>query len=90
MGYDVDASLESAAEAHYRAGEFGPALGLYSRLYEGGWRTPALCLNMANLCVRSGDRNRAASLLRECLDLGGVDPETDRKIEGNIRFLEGS
>ena len=90
LGYDAETSLEGAAEAHYRAGDYGPALSLYRQLYDGGRRNPAMCLNMANLCVRSGDRARALALLRECLALGGLDAATNAAIESNIRFLSAT
>jgi glycosyltransferase involved in cell wall biosynthesis len=89
LGYQVTRSLEGAAEAAYRAGEFGEAQDIYRGLYDGGHRTPSLCLNMANLSVRSGARERAVALLEECLALGGMGPETDQTIRRNIEYLSG-
>jgi len=87
LGYQPQASLEGAAEAAYRAGNIGEAQDLYRGLYRGGYRTPSLCLNLANLAVRTGDKPFARSLLEECLALGGLGPQTDEVIERNIRFL---
>jgi hypothetical protein len=88
LGYKPDECLEQEAEARYRAGEHGPALDLYRYVYSRGVRSPAMCLNMANLTVRSGDRARSAELLRECLALGGVDEATDRVIRENLARLD--
>ena len=89
LGYDPYRSLESAAEAAYRGGDFGEAQDIYRRLYTDGHRSASLCLNLANLAVRSGDKSRAADLLRECLSLGGMGPETDETIRRNLQFLSG-
>jgi glycosyltransferase involved in cell wall biosynthesis len=89
LGYDADRSLEGAAEAAYRAGEPGVARDRYQWLYRQGYRTPSVCLNLANLCVRAGDRDQGVRLLRECLALGGLGEEIDAVIQRNIRFLEG-
>lgn len=89
LGYEPSRSLEGAAEAAYRAGNFGQAQDIYRRLYEDGHRKPTLCLNLANLAVRSGDKPRAAELLQECLSLGGLGPQTDETIRRNIEFLAG-
>lgn len=88
LGYEPFRSLEGAAEAAYRAGNYGEAQDLYRRLYDDGQRTPSLCLNLANLAVRSGDKPRGASLLEECLALGGMGPQTDETIRRNIEFLK--
>lgn len=88
LGYDPHRSLESAAEAAYRGGNFGEAQDIYRRLYDDGHRTPSLCLNLANLAVRSGDKPRAVLLLQECLSLGGMGPKTDETIRRNIEFLD--
>ncbi len=87
LGYERQITLESAAEAYYRGGNFGTALSLYKTVYDAGSRSPVLCLNLANLLVRSGDKTRGKQLLQECLDLGGIDPTTDGAIRGNIEFL---
>ncbi len=87
LGYQRRESLEGAAEAHYRAGEPGPALDLYIQAYAMGPRSPALCLNMANLYVRTGDKGRGAELLRECLQLGGIDEQTNEVIRRNLEVL---
>jgi glycosyltransferase involved in cell wall biosynthesis len=87
MGYEPQRSLEGAAEAAYRAGDVGPAQDLYRSLYAQGHRTPTLCLNLANLAVRSADKSRAVVLLQECLSLGGMGAETDATIRRNIEFL---
>ncbi|WP_439107262.1 glycosyltransferase [Congregibacter sp.] len=89
LGYEPARSLEGAAEAAYRGGNFGVAQDIYRRLYKDGHRTPSLCLNLANLAVRSGDKPRGAALLEECLALGGMGPETDETIRRNIEFLAG-
>ncbi|EAQ97312.1 glycosyltransferase family 2 protein [Congregibacter litoralis] len=88
LGYEPSRSLEGAAEAAYRHGNYGEAQDLYRRLYDDGQRTTSLCLNLANLAVRSGDKPRAASLLEECLALGGMGPQTDETIRRNIEFLK--
>jgi glycosyltransferase involved in cell wall biosynthesis len=88
LGYRPAECLEQEAEARYRGGEFGPALDLYRSVYRNGVRTPAICLNMANLFARSGDKARAAELLRECLQLGGVGTEMDQVIRSNLNYLE--
>lgn len=88
LGYEPLGSLEGAAEAAYRGGNFGEAQDIYRRLYDDGHRTPSLCLNLANLAVRSGDKPRAALLLQECLSLGGMGPQTDETIRRNIEFLD--
>ena len=87
LGYRPEDTLESAAEAHYRGGEYGLALTLYREAHAAGFRSPALCLNMANLEVRSGDKRRGAELLRECLERGGIDAGTDATIRQNLQFL---
>lgn len=89
LGYDADRSLEGAAEAAYRAGKLGIARDRYQWLYRQGYRTPSVCLNLANLCVRSGDRAEGLRLLRECLALGGLGEDTNAVIQRNIRFLDG-
>jgi glycosyltransferase involved in cell wall biosynthesis len=89
LGYQIPRSLEGAAEAAYRAGDFGEAQDIYRSLYDNGHRNPSLCLNMANLAVRSGARDRALALLEECLALGGMGPETDQTIRRNIEYLSG-
>ena len=88
LGYDADRSLEGAAEAAYRGGQPGIARDRYRWLYRRGYRTPSVCLNLANLCVRTGDRAEGLRLLRECLALGGLGEETNAVIQRNIRFLE--
>ncbi|WOJ91865.1 glycosyltransferase [Congregibacter variabilis] len=88
LGYEPLRCLEGAAEAAYRGGSFGEAQDIYRRLYDEGQRTPSLCLNLANLAVRSGDKPRAALLLKECLSLGGMGPQTDETIRRNIEFLD--
>lgn len=87
LGYRKDESLEGAAEALYRGGEFGPALDLYLLVYDAGVRSSPLCLNMANLYVRSGDKAKGVQLLEECLTLGGIDAATDEIIRQNITLL---
>ncbi|WOJ98054.1 glycosyltransferase [Congregibacter brevis] len=87
LGYESLRSLEGAAEAAYRGGNYGEAQDLYRRLYDDGHRTASLCLNLANLAVRSGDKPRGAQLLEECLSLGGMGPQTDETIRRNIEFL---
>jgi len=89
LGYDADRSLEGAAEAAYRAGDMGVARDRYQWLHRQGYRTPSVCLNLANLCVRSGDRVEGVHLLKECLALGGLGAEIDAVIQRNIRVLEG-
>lgn len=89
LGYEPSRSLEGAAEAAYRGGNFGQAQDIYRRLYNEGLATPSLCLNLANLAVRSGDKPRAVKLLQECLALGGMGPQTDETIRRNIEFLAG-
>lgn len=86
-GYKPAESREGAAEAAYRGAEFGVAADLYQRLYDEGHRPPTLCLNLANLAVRRGDRKRALGLLRECLELGGISAAVDDLIRRNIRHL---
>jgi glycosyltransferase involved in cell wall biosynthesis len=88
LGYEPFRSLEGAAEAAYRGGNFGEAQDIYRRLYDDGLRTPSLCLNLANLAVRSGDKPRATMLLKECLSVGGMGPKTDETIRKNIEFLD--
>ncbi|GAB5415627.1 MAG: hypothetical protein Cons2KO_32300 [Congregibacter sp.] len=87
LGYEWSKSVEGAAEAAYRRGNFGPALDLYRKVYEAGYRTPSVCLNMANLLVKTGEKAKAADLLQECLDLGGLGVEIDPTIERNIDLL---
>lgn len=87
LGYEPQRSLEGAAEAAYRGGDLGVAQDLYRSLYEGGYRTPALCLNRANLAVRSGATNEGIALLEECLALGGLGPQTNAVIERNLEHL---
>lgn len=87
LGYEPAISLEGAGEAAYRAGDIGRAQDIYRSLYSKGHRTPSLCLNLANLAVRSSDKPRAISLLQECLDLGGMGEATDNTIRANIRVL---
>lgn len=87
LGYEPAISLEGAAEAAYRAGDFGPARDIYERLYNDGKRAPSLCLNLANLVVRAGDAERGATLLEECLALGGIDEPTNEAIRRNIKLL---
>ena len=87
LGYDVAASREGVAEAAYRAGNIGPARDAYEQLYATGQRSPALCLNLANLVVRAGDKGRGAALLKECLALGGLDEQTNIAIRKNIELL---
>jgi len=87
LGYRPEESLDGAAEAHYRAGDFGPAHDLYAQLYASGRRSPALCLNFANLCVRAGRKGEGARLLQECLELGGIDSATDAVIRKNLDLL---
>jgi len=89
LGYEPARSLEGAAEAAYRMGSFGEAQDIYRHLYDDGHRTPSLCLNLANLAVRSGDKPLAVRLLDECLSLGGMGPQTDATIRQNIAFLSG-
>lgn len=88
-GHEPDRNREGAAEAAYRGGEFGVAVDRYRQLYDEGIRTPTLCLNLANLTVRHGDRAFALELLRECLRLGGISPRVDSVIEQNIGHLAG-
>ncbi|KGE02701.1 tetratricopeptide repeat-containing glycosyltransferase family 2 protein [Pseudohaliea rubra] len=90
LGYEPQRCLEGAAEACYRDGDFGAAGDLYQRLYRDGYRTASLCLNLANLAVRRGDRSGALGLLRECLALGGLGPAVNDVIERNIKHLEGA
>lgn len=87
LGYDVAASREGVAEAAYRAGNIGPARDVYEQLYAAGQRSPALCLNLANLVVRAGERLRGSALLEECLRLGGIDEGTNELIRKNIEAL---
>lgn len=89
LGYERQRSLEGAAEAAYRGGELGSAADLYRSLYDSGYRTPALCLNRANLAVRAGNRDEAVSLLKECLRFGSLGPEVSAVIEQNLKHLEG-
>jgi glycosyltransferase involved in cell wall biosynthesis len=90
LGYEPQRCLEGAAEACYRDGDFGAAGDLYQRLYRDGYRTPSLCLNLANLAVRRGDRAAGLGLLRECLSLGGLGPAINAVIERNIAHLDGA
>jgi glycosyltransferase involved in cell wall biosynthesis len=87
LGYEPQASMEGAAEAAYRSGDIGVARDLYFSLYEDGYRTAALCLNYANLMVKAGNKPEAAALLEECLELGGLDAETNAIIKRNIDYL---
>ena len=90
LGYNSAVSLEGAAEAAYRAGETARAMDLFRSLYEQGHKTPSLCLNLANLSVRSGNKLGAVALLEECLQLGGMGTETDAVIRKNIEALSAS
>ncbi len=88
LGYKPEISMEGAAEAAYRSGELGIARDLYFSLYQGGYRTASLCLNYANLTVKAGAKAEAAALLEECLELGGLDAETNEIIRRNIDYLK--
>ncbi|MEM1403581.1 MAG: glycosyltransferase family 2 protein [Pseudomonadota bacterium] len=87
LGYQPEYSLEGAAEAAYRGGDLEIATNTYSQLYEGGYRSTGLCLNLANLSVKTGNRLKAIRLLEECLALGGLGPEVNKVIENNIAAL---
>jgi len=87
FNYNPNPNLESIAEAHYRLGEFHPAHEIYYRLYNDGYKTPALCLNLANLSVKKADFEFAVNLLQESLVLGNFEPNMQATIKKNIAFL---
>jgi glycosyltransferase involved in cell wall biosynthesis len=88
-GYEVNDALEGMAEAHYRMGDMERARELYQSLHTDGHRSFSLCNNLANLCVKREEFSRAASLLREALDLGVLHGENAERLRHNIDYLEG-
>ena len=88
LDYDVNQSLESMAEAHYRLSEFEEARAIYLRLYRSGFVSFSLCTNLANLLVKSGQFSQAADLLRRALSLKELGDETVARIKQNLQYLE--
>lgn len=88
LGFEPEKGLHAAAEAAYRGGNLAEAHSMYRALYDSGFRTPALCLNLANLTVRSGNKSIAVALLKESLELGGLGGEIDETVRKNISLLE--
>jgi len=87
LGYNRSNNLESIAEAHYRLGELQPAYDTYLGLYKDGYKTPALCLNLANLSVKKADLRFAIDLLQQSLVLGNFEPGLQATIQKNIEYL---
>lgn len=87
LNYERNRNLESIAEAHYRLGELQPAYDTYLSLYKDGYKTPALCLNLANLSVKSADFGFAVDLLQQSMALGNFEPGLRTTIRKNIEHL---
>ncbi len=88
LGYEPARNLEGAAEASYRRQEFGVALDHYLQIYNSGYRSASMCLNMANIRVHLGQRGDAIALLEESLELGGLGPGVCETIRNNITLLK--
>lgn len=86
-GYQPEKSLEAAGEASYLAGKHVQAKRIFEHVYGMGHRSASMCLNMANLAVRSGEIDRAVELLEEALSIGGLGEEKEQIVRNNIEVL---
>ncbi|MEH6634860.1 MAG: glycosyltransferase family 2 protein [Halioglobus sp.] len=88
LGYNVNQNRESQAEANYRLGQFDESSAIYRVLYNAGYITLSLCINLANLAVKGRDFTGAVELLKEALPLTEPGGDTAMRIRHNIKHLE--
>lgn len=89
LGHKVEPNCESVAICRYRLGDLDGAYRDYMALYESGYRTVDLCINLANLAVKRELFSFAADRLEEAVAMGVIDPQVRMRLEHNIRYLRG-